>query len=546
MLRFRNTFWNFIFDIKARVDRRPENERDKQTHLCLAGTDGGKFFVEERYAEQFLEEYSKYIQNNLMQMKNGVPEQNLDHLYLNELRTPVFRFVFDLDYAQAFVLTREAELLLYQTMYTTLRKFYPPNVPDDIFDLIVTAAEDKKFPPDDAKRPNWFKYGRHGCFKNLYVNDQIAATLREGILAAIDEIPALTRTEDCNGWTDVFDAAIYRANGLRMPYSHKIDKCHSCPAIRKECPKCRGVGHIDAGRVYVPYMALRRGIPSNRALADLRDPAKGVFVTVKQTSLRLPSDAKVTPGFKTYANCPVPKLGENMVHVEMQDGSQVREFKEDYKARQPYRNHLRVSPGSLEWNTIQEYIRRHLPDPFKRVRVKDITYPANLQYYHALLQGNGCNYCMNIGGNHRKNTSYFVFRPTGVTQKCHCRCDTVDGRKYGLCSKYESQKFALPTQSRDILFPSAATKNAGALEVSRNMEKRLSRNEYYVAVKNVVSRLAELIQSNNRTQVANEELKRVHVVKPKKVIKDKPPPKKRRKTTAAAAADDAEAIMDWS
>lgn len=544
----KNTFWSFIFDIKARVSRRPENEGGKCTHLCLLGTDGGKFFVEERYAQQFLDEYITIVSRNHQLRAMGLSEREIPNkLYLNELRTPVFRFVFDLDFLQAHVLTKEHELLIYKTIYATTRKFYPQHFDDSIFDLIITAAEDKQYSANDARHPNWYKFGRHGCFKNLHVNDQIAATLREGILAAIDEIRELSRSpESCNGWTDVFDAAIYGPNGLRMPYSYKADICGSCKndkLTKKNCRACNGVGRVNAGRVYTPYLALRNGIPVAAALKRLQDPIKGVQYTVKETSLRLPSDAKITPGFKAYENCPIPKIGEHAVQVEMSDGTRVMEFKEDYKARQRFKNHLRVPQGSLEWNTIQEYIRRHLPDPFKRVRVQEITYPPRqVTFYHALLQGIGCNYCMNIGGNHRRNTSYFEFRPSGVTQKCHCRCDTVDGRKYGLCSKYESQKFPLPTQSRDILFPAAAaTSNVAALEITRSMEKRLSRNEYYNAVKKVVSRLAELIQNHDRNQGAEAELKRIHVVKPKKIVKEKPPPRKRPKVVSVVEEDG----MDW-
>jgi len=508
----------------------------------MAGSNGGVFFVQERYAEQFIDEYVKFIKSNTR-----------PPLFLNELRTPIFRFVFDLDFAQAYVLTKEHEILLYQTMFKALRKFYPDHLPDKTFDCIVTAAEDMQYPATDARHPNWFKFGRHGCFPNLHVNDQIAATLREGILAAIDEVPALARTEDCNGWTDVLDASIYGPNGLRMAYSHKPEKCRACKGdevLKLDCLKCYGLVTIDLGRVYVPHMALRRGTPSERALQHLKHPIHGVLNTVKQTSLRLPSDAQLTPGFKAYANCPVPRIGEHVVQVELGDGTRVMEFKEDFKARQRFKNYLSVPPKSLEWNTVQEYIRRHLPDAYKRVRVHEIQYPRNLAFYHVLLQGIGCNYCMNIGGNHRRNTAYFVFYPSGVTQKCHCRCDTVDGRKYGLCSKYESQKFGLPTQSRDILFPSSQANKAGSLEMTRNMEKRLSRNEYYVAVKNVVSRLAELIQVSNKAQAADEELKKVQVVSnAKKIVKDKPPPKKKRKVATAAPPPlpaSEEDFMEWS
>ena len=42
-----------------------------------------------------------------------------------------------------------------------------------------------------------------------------------------------------------------------------------------------------------------------------------------------------------------------------------------------------------------------------------------------------------------------------MVQRCFCRCDTLEGRKNGLCSKYKSVVFPLPAEVKNMLFPNA-------------------------------------------------------------------------------------------
>ena len=54
-------------------------------------------------------------------------------------------------------------------------------------------------------------------------------------------------------------------------------------------------------------------------------------------------------------------------------------------------------------------------------------------------------YCTNIGKEHKNNKVYFVIDPDqNIYQKCFCKCDTTEGRKYGRCSEYKSKKVRVP------------------------------------------------------------------------------------------------------
>jgi hypothetical protein len=51
---------------------------------------------------------------------------------------------------------------------------------------------------------------------------------------------------------------------------------------------------------------------------------------------------------------------------------------------------------------------------------------------------------------------YFVVSTDGVRQKCFCRCETTDERKYGMCKDYESELFDLSKEAIETLLAAAA------------------------------------------------------------------------------------------
>ena len=60
-------------------------------------------------------------------------------------------------------------------------------------------------------------------------------------------------------------------------------------------------------------------------------------------------------------------------------------------------------------------------------------------------------YCSNIGKNHNSEHIYFKLNREGICQKCFCKCDTMDGRKYGFCKDYSSTIIPCTPHLRKIL-----------------------------------------------------------------------------------------------
>lgn len=54
---------------------------------------------------------------------------------------------------------------------------------------------------------------------------------------------------------------------------------------------------------------------------------------------------------------------------------------------------------------------------------------------------------------------YFELTPDGLSQRCYCRCDTTEGRKFGLCSQYRGPVWTVPDATLRKFFPPEPTAN---------------------------------------------------------------------------------------
>lgn len=63
-----------------------------------------------------------------------------------------------------------------------------------------------------------------------------------------------------------------------------------------------------------------------------------------------------------------------------------------------------------------------------------------------------CHFCINKGGDHDSEHVYFIIKPDGFYQRCHCKCDKVR-RTGNMCSDFESKRYDLPQALLKKLFP---------------------------------------------------------------------------------------------
>lgn len=532
-------FWHWLHSIQATVTRRKDLTKAQQkeiplTHTCLAGSHGGKFAVPDGAASKlFLEKYAAEILQ--IRKAEAVGLESIRYLYFNEYRTPVFRMMFDLDFVQLAPLTTADELKIYEIMNRVIRVFYPDLIPgaretaQTLAMFVTGVTEPKQFPETDPKRPNWVKIGRHGVFPYLRVNAPMAIVIREAWILALENEMGVRASSVANPWADVVDGAVYGPNGLRMVYSHKAEKCKKCvgasdtdgkkissrsnrDSTHTPCDTCWDRGYVDANREYVPLYYLINGKPSGTMLQQyLGNTAEAIRLTVFDTSLRLaPEDQKVTPGFQAQANRPVPSDT---------DVTDTLEYKEDAKTRKRFakKKHVVLENNAPEVPFVRRAMRA-LPAEYRTVAIKQVERASDGRYYHVLLRGPGSTYCMNLGGCHRNNTAFFVIKKSGIHQRCHCQCTTLVGRKFGLCSKFESQEYALSDELIGELFPVGGGGGGGGLGgtecgsylVDPEIDKiqSMNNNTEYTAVKTILGRLAMLVSQPIQHTAPNNKRRR--------------------------------------
>jgi hypothetical protein len=160
------------------------------THVFL---NGGKAYVEDTHEARrgFLEAYAEDV-------LAGRP------LYVVERAGESYRmfadFDIDLDSTQ-----------LPTTHVPTLVSHALSCFPNDLVQVHDDEAVTVCIKP---KTENMKKIGAHLIWTHLCVNDEIARGLRDAWVAALDPEAA---------WDATIDAAVYRRNGLRMPWSRKRD-----------------------------------------------------------------------------------------------------------------------------------------------------------------------------------------------------------------------------------------------------------------------------------------------------------------------------------
>jgi hypothetical protein len=71
---------------------------------------------------------------------------------------------------------------------------------------------------------------------------------------------------------------------------------------------------------------------------------------------------------------------------------------------------------------------------------------------HCYMLRSTARYCFNLGRQHRTNNVYFLLTRRGVCQRCYCRCDTAEGRKYGACKDFSSEAWPVPAEVLTAFF----------------------------------------------------------------------------------------------
>lgn len=319
-----------------------------------------------------------------------------------EVRTPVFRMFMDVDTRFGSHEAAARAGALEGPVAGALRAVAAAACPGHAA-IVCAASRPKREEREGGDAAH--KMGFHLVWPEALVTSRTALALRQRALDALRESAELADPGALGllgRWEDILDAVVYRSSGLRMAWSAK--------------------GRHD-DRLYVP----RARISEDGSLAPLPRPS-GVAALrelVRELSVRCFESPTITHGVDGVD-------GEDGTHGPDSVGTAYA-----HKSLAAYADVLPLLAAALPLEFVG-------------------------QRFAGLLAGETCfllrstaRHCFNLGRQHRTNNVYFVLTRRGVCQRCYCRCETDEGRRYGMCKDFSSEVWPVPPEVVEAFFKDA-------------------------------------------------------------------------------------------
>lgn len=369
------------------------------THLLL---DGGRVAVSEHLHGAFLNAYAAAV------VRGGGTRP-----CIVELRTPVFKLFLDIDARYAEdprdgVVDMAAPVLA--AMAGAAADFFQSASAAGSAagsaaagsDMVVCLSSASKQESDRWKR------GFHVVWPDICVTAATALRFRAFLL---DRLAADVANPFDNDWDSLVDACVFKANGLRMPWSAK--------------------GRGDDS-YYVPVAVVRgdgtpKPIEEPRGVSDVREHVRRLSVRTfctDETPVLVPPDDVDIAAAAAAAGSPAA-----------------------------------VHSGDLApFADVLPALEAALPPQFCG------------QKFSGLVKGEACfmlrstsRWCLNLDAEHRSSNVYFVLTRKGVHQRCYCRKDTTERRKYGMCQDFSSDVWPVPPEVVDAFFHDEIKHHSGGV-----------------------------------------------------------------------------------
>lgn len=149
----------------------------------------------------------------------------------------------------------------------------------------------------------------------------------------------------------------------------------------------------------------------------------------------------------------------------------------------------KISERDKKFANIRKLVHEIMPDVYKQVEIIDVHFGDSQDIIEKILKLGNNNYsgyyiartnnsfCMNVLRPHNSNTIYFLITEHGIYQRCFCRCDTGEGRRFGKCKDYKSTRYkydvAKHTSIINALFPNRNQAFENVIQMSEFKEKRM-------------------------------------------------------------------------
>jgi hypothetical protein len=390
----------------------PKEEKVGSTHYLL---DGGIWKIPKG-------EYNEFLRLLSADLLNG------EKHYISENRTPIFKFIMDLDFYeteqisinQVEVVVKEIQKVIFEYFGTT-------------YGVIICGSDSKTVIKDSVE---YIKSGFHLVWPKIWLTVETAKAIRNIVIENL--ITKFEERDSINTWADVVDLAVYEDNGLRMVGCRKMGFCKSCKNkkdFKTDCLTCSGTGKVDENRVYSPRSVLNF-VNDKSYLITLKSD---LYVQLLETSIYNYADLPETTLLKELVLKESKALKNKKVFDSKQDESMVK---------------------------IENFIKKNFKEHYPKIRIKKLTKDPSEQKYYAEPYEN---FCMNVNRCHSSSSIYFQLSPNGISQRCYCRKETTEGRISGPCGSYSSKPIPLSRPLMTFLFGSSVKgKKITNLTIIRN------------------------------------------------------------------------------
>ena len=356
----------------------------KISHVLM---DGGVLSIPKEATHDFYEVYIKCIHEN-------------EKVFVVEQKTDIYNFFMDIDYKDENPLTvREVENIS-QTICSRLE-----TVMNRKTKCMISVAHPKR-------KGNLIKTGIHLNWDNIPVNKTMALRLMNHAIEAMNSVYS------SKNWSEYIDCAVYgepdtqsKGSGFRLPWSHKKGKHEACGG--HGCMVCDNTGKLTEGEYLPVFMyedKVLKGIDQEPTIDKL---AIATIRTTSSESIEV-QDVQFRPARR------VKREGDFT-------SSQIKEVLDNEDAMV----HL------------ETFIRKYVDGQHNARVLKIFKHKKNF------LVKTDSRYCENIRRSHNSNHIWFLInsKTKTICQKCFCRCDTLKGRRYGLCKNFSGREHLLTMNS---------------------------------------------------------------------------------------------------
>jgi len=389
------------------------------THFLL---DGGIWGVPKEQYPEFL---------NLL----AVDLQNGEKHYICENRTPVFKFICDIDLFDDAVISIEQISKVVSVIQEVVTEYYGEKK------VVVCGADSKTVKKTVSETDGSFgqkeielvKSGFHLVWPDIWITTETAKNLRIHFIKKI--IEKFGERESYNTWDDVVDLAVYQDNGLRMVGCRKMAICKSCKnkrEFRDTCLTCESTGKVDENRVYTPK-------------AVLGNCEKTYFSSIANYSVML-----YELSIYNYNDNPETPVLKEIPVVEQK--RKKKELCQDQLALK-----------------VEAFIKKNYKETHGKIKVVKFTKQQDCFYAEP-----DDNFCINVDRNHTSSGVYFHITSSGISQKCYCKRETLDGRSHGMCKNFSTTVVPLPKALQTLLFGTVAVNKRKKKIVNVNITKNAS------------------------------------------------------------------------